>query len=355
MSLPDIIISFRTTGVTAIGRGNRGYVALIIKDNAVSGYHKYDSIADVPTALKADNKAYVERAFTGGQSVPKSVAVYSLPEDATDYTEALNYLATAKFDYLACPPDASEELCQTVASWVKAQRDNSDKKVKAVLPETAGDHEGIINFATNDIKVGDTTYTAAQYCSRIAGLLAGTPLTVASTFTELPEVTDVPRMTKAEAGAMIDAGKFILYHDGEKVKVARGVNSLVTTTLDKGEAFSKIKIVDIIDMIHDDICKTANDSYIGKIANSYDNKCLLITAIQGYFDQLETDGLLDRGRSAVGIDIENQLNYLKSTGVNVDELDEQGIKSANTGSKVFLTSEIKPLDAIEEITLRVTI
>ena len=42
-------------------------------------------------------------------------------------------------------------------------------------PDTAADHEGIINFTASNIKVGATTYeTGGKYTSRIAGILAGT-------------------------------------------------------------------------------------------------------------------------------------------------------------------------------------
>ena len=53
--------------------------------------------------------------------------------------------------------------------------------------------------------------------------------------------------------ADIDGGKFILINDGEKVKVGRGVNSLVTISGDKTEDMKKIKIIDSIDLIRDDI------------------------------------------------------------------------------------------------------
>ena len=75
-------------------------------------------------------------------------------------------------------------------------RDNKSIKVKAVLPNTPADNEGVINFATTDIVVGENTYTASEYTARIAGILAGTPLNISATFTTLPEVISIPVMTK---------------------------------------------------------------------------------------------------------------------------------------------------------------
>ena len=353
MGLPNIMINFKSSALSAVKRGQRGIVAIIIKDSAQNGVHVLENRNDIPEELNSANKSYIERAFLGGVNPVNKVIVYVLASEAEDYSAAFKYFETVKFDYIVGAHDMSTEKTAMV-TWVKKMRDELDKKIKAVLPDSASDHEGIINFATSGIVAGET-FSATQYCSRIAGLLAGTPLSIASTFTVLPEVTDVPRLTKAELDEAIDAGKFVLFHDGEKVKVARGVNSLTTTDNAKGEAFKKIKIIDIIDLIQSDIKKVANDTYIGKFANTYDNKCLLITAIKEYYEQLEVEGLLERGMSTIEIDMQAQKQYLKSVGVDTSSMSEYAIKSANTGDKVFLASAIKPIDAIEEITLNVTI
>ena len=108
-------------------------------------------------------------------------------------------------------------------------------------------------------------------------------------------------------------------------------------------------------MINNDIRTTVEDSYIGKYSNSYDNKCILITAIKGYFEQLEMDGILDKGKTSVSIDIQAQENYLKSQGIDTSVMKEQEIKEANTGSKVFIAASIKILDAIEDIDINIAI
>ena len=99
-------------------------------------------------------------------------------------------------------------------------------------------------------------------------------MTISCTYAPLNELTDIKRMTEQEGNTAVDNGKLILINDGEKVKIGRAVNSFVTTVDGKGDSFKKIKIVEAMDMINNDIRKTAEDSYIGKYANSYDNKCL---------------------------------------------------------------------------------
>lgn len=352
MGLPSISIIFKSTGTTAITRGQNGIVALILRDAiGVKGFYKMATVGDIPEGLSASNKEQIQLAFMGTVSPPKEVVCFVVETAAEDYTEAFNYLETVKFNYLVVPPIIEAEKA-VVATWVKSQRDNG-KKIKVVLPVHAGDHEGIINFANETIKTASKTYTTEQYCGRIAGVLAGLPLTMASTFQVLPELIEIDRKTKAELDTAIDAGKFVLFNDGEKIKVARGVNSLVTTTAEKGAEFKKIAIVDKLDLIFTDVKMTSEDSYIGKVSNKYDHKVLLISAIQGYFEQLENDGLLDPKKSSIGIDFEAQRTYLKSIGVDTDAMNDQEIKEANTKDKVFLKSSIKPLDAMEEINLNI--
>lgn len=355
LGLPNINIVFRTAASTAVKRSQRGIVAAILKDSAdVTGAQIMTDETKIPTALSAVNKDYLTKTFLGYTNKPKKVIAYVLAADATDFTAALAYFATQKINYLVGPPDCTADEAAAIATWVKAQR--ADKHTpKAVLPDTAADSEGIINFATDGIAAGGTAYTSAGYCGRIAGLIAGTPITIACTYATLSEVTDVARLTEAEMDAAVDAGKFIIFHDGEKVKVGRGVNSLQTITADKGENFKVIKIVDAVDMMQDDIRLLTQDSYIGKYPNSYDNKCLLITAIQEYFSELETEGVLSSGKSTVEIDLTKTKAYLESKNIDISAMTDQEIKVADTGTHVFLKCTIGILNTIEDIDLDVSI
>jgi len=353
LGLPSIDIVFQNTASTAIQRGERGTVVLLLKDTVpATNPIVMTSTAEIPTSLTADNIAQINLAWLGYQNPPKKVIAYIIASATTDYTVAETALETMKWDYIAFPAIETAETAAFV-TWIKACRDSKNLKVKAILPNTVADYEGVINFATDDIIVGTTTYTATEYCSRIAGILAGTPLTMSATFAPLTEVDDVPHHTKAELDALIAAGKFVLFNDGEKVKVARAVNSLTTTTTAKGEDFQKIKIVDILDQIYSDITTTANDNYIGKYSNNYDNKCILVAAINTYLTSMAKSGILDIDETnSVSIDTDANQAYLESkeTGSTAD-MTTQELKEANTGSYVYLTGNITPTDAMEDITL----
>lgn len=355
MGLPNINISFKNAAATVVRRAARGIVAVILMDSAdgTAGAQIMTGENQIPAALSALNKAYLAQIFIGYVNKPSKVIAYVLEADATDFTNALTYFATQKINYIVGPHDCTAAQATEIVDWVKAQR--TDKRTpKAVVPDTAADNEGIINFTTDEIKVGTSTYATAAYCGRIAGLIAGTPITSSCTYAVLPEVADVKRLTNAEKDTAVDAGQLIIFHDGEKVKAGRGVNSLITTTDIKNESFKKIKIMEAVDMIQDDIRMVTQDNYIGRYSNTYDHKCLLITAIKEYLTQLETDGVLAVGKSTVEIDVDAQEAYLQSKGVDTSGMTEQAIKTADTAAHVYLKGSVGIPDTIEDVDLDIT-
>ena len=348
MGLPNIIIEFKSKASTAIRRGERGIVAvMLIEQVGETTVTKLEDITQLPADLTTENAAYLERTFLGGQKPVRYVQL--IRTDSVD--NGLPALETFKFDYFAAPPGVTEEEVTKISVYFKTLRDNKNIRVKAVLPHCKADHEAVINFTTDDIVVGEKKYSAAEYCSRIAGMLAGTPLNVSSTYYVLAEVDDVPKFSRSELNARIDKGEFLIFHDGEKVKVGREVNSLQTLGENKGRIYTSIKGVDTMDMIYNDIHDTIEDVYIGKFANNYDNKCLIIVAIQTYLETLRDEAILDEGIT-VGIDLERQSAWLKASGTDISEMSEQEIKTANTESYVFLSGKYKILYAIEDVEIR---
>ncbi|KLU64018.1 phage tail sheath protein [Desulfosporosinus acididurans] len=354
MGLPNIEVIFKALAASAIARGSRGIVALVLKDAVHNGPNVYTDPSAIPQDYSTYNLNQINLAYEGGVQPPISLIVYVEPTTATDYSAAMSYLETVKWDYGAIPGiDAAD--ASTVATWIKDLRDNKDIKSKMVLPNTAADHEGVINFSTDNIVLASGTVNATDYCSRIAGIMAGTPLTMSATYQVLPEVKDVPHNTQAQFNTLINAGSLELMNDGEKVKIARAINSLVTLTATKTADWQKCKIVDIMDLQHDDIKKTFGDNYVGKVPNDYDHKCLLITAINAYLEGLESQMLLDKGKNSVGIDLDAQKLYLQGQGIDTSTMSDQDLKNANTGSFVFLTGTDRPLDAMEDLTLNLNL
>lgn len=353
MGLPEINIKFQTLAATAIARSAKGIVALILKDSTKATFDTkiYTDITQIdPQDWTAANLDYINKTFLG---TPTKVIVERIDTAATDYSDALSRLSNKKWNYLSIPEITAGDA-STVSTWIKTQRDVDKKTFKAVLPNSISDHEGVINFTGTGIKVGGTTYTTAAYCARIAGILAGLPFTQSSTYYVLSEVDSITETATPDSD--IDAGKLILINDGEHIKIGRGVNSLTTTTPTKGDMFKKIKIMEAIDLIRDDIRDAFENEYVGRVNNFYDNKVLLIAYINLYFKGLQKDEVLDPDFDAVAeIDLEAQTEYLQSIGVDVTNLKPAQIKEYNTGSKVFIKASGSPLDAMEDLDFSVLI
>lgn len=378
LGMPTVVVKFIEAGIEAIQRSQRGIVALILEDTKqaidklatkTNGHEVLPNpflvytVDDIPEELSDKNKDYILKALKGYNKPPLKIVVYMMQQGgdksgADKFQEPLKVMLTERFDYLAIPTIETAQL-EYVTTWIKTARENKFKKIKAVLPGSNADYEGVINFGNTKVLTAEREYKPAEYTARIAGLVAGTNMTQSATYAPLTEVIDCDRHTQDEMDAMVNEGKFFIFYDGEKFKMSRAMNSLVTTSQEKLEGYQTIKIVDIMDMIYDDIRKTAQDSYIGKYTNDYENKCLLISAILGYFKQLENERLLQKDYSTCEIDCEAVRTYQLSHGLFTKEelakMTDDEVKKLDTKKIVFLKAKVRPLDAMEDIQLPINI
>ena len=344
MGMPELLIEIKAAATTAVARSGRGVVALILKDDTSQTdtfvYAKMTSV--VKSHWLAANYDYLQKTFDGS---PARVIVERIGEASGNLTEALTRLKTKKWNYLAVPGATPEEVTE-IETWIKNNR-AAGLTFKAVLPDTAADNEGIVNFATDDIAVGKKTYTTAEYCCRIAGILAGTDLDNSATYTVLPEVSSITESTDPDTD--VESGKLILINDGENIKLGRAVNSLKTIGGGKTEDMKKIKIMDGLDLMCDDIRKSFEENYIGE-ANSYDNKLLFVNAVNVYLSGLARDGVLyDEFDNKAYIDVAAQRAYLEGIDPSYAECSDDDIKKVNTGSRVYVGCNVKMQDAIEDL------
>lgn len=350
MGLPKILIEFKTLADTIIQRSERGIVAIILKDNSnnTESYTYTQEKDIVKSHYTATNFAYLSLVFKGN---PSKVIVERINADG-DISTALERLKNKQWYYLTVPQITAEEI-DTVSQYIIEMRTQYHKTFKAVLPNCPAGHEGVINFATDNMKVGTKVYSTAEYSARIAGILAGLPLNRSCTYYTLGEVESITESVTPDED--IDNGKLILINDGTKIKIARGVNSLVKFDENKGKDFAKIKIVEAVDMIRDDIRSTFEDGYVGKVENSYDNKVVFIAAVNKYFKDLASRGVLyDQFDNKADIDIAATRDWLVQSK-DISEWDDEQIKMANTGTYVFVKANIQIQDAIEDLNFKIYI
>jgi len=339
MGLPEIFISFETAAVSAIQRSGRGIVCLLLEDATAGGeaVAAYETLSEVPQELfTAENYRTIALAF---RAAPRKVMVVRAGENSESVLENLT------FDWLAAPAMDGSAL----TAFVKAQRARG-KSVKAVAAGAAApDCEGVVNLCVSDLVLEDGAISPEAYTARIAGLLAALPLTHSATYAALPEVVSCAGCE--DPNAAVREGRLILVGGSSGYRLGRAVTSLTTLTAEKGAPFQKIKIVEGVDLIRADIARAFESGYVGKVPNDYDNKLLLVTAINGYFAGLAGDVLDKAADNRCFVSLKGQKAWLQSHGADTTEMTDAQILRANTGSEVFLEASLTFCDAMEDLYL----
>lgn len=364
MGLPEITIDFHKKARNLIKRSSRGIVCIILldqtKEQPVTPVKGYTDIIEADWSEKS--RQYLKLVFRGepgGVVAVRAVEVAETTETGetaeaekkVDIKATLERIRFLSFDYL-CMPAFQASYQENIKTFLEMIR-KEGKKGKAVLPNFAADSSAVINVTASGISMkwddeeDIRELTTAEFCCRIAGICAGIPLTQSTTFFVLDEVLDVAQ--EEDPDGKIDAGELIVVYDGEKFKIGRGVTSLQNPSELEPEDFKKIKVREGADIIRNDIYTTFNDDYVGKLNNTYDNKQAFIGAVNSYFASLAGTVLDGNEENYVDIDVEKNRQYLKEDGRDVDEMTEQQVREANTGSRLFLAGKVCLLDAMEDL------
>ena len=344
---PSISIAFKTLATTAIQRSERGTVCLILQDTkATQKWYTFKTIADVETEKwDKDNIKYINLAMHYGAFK----ILIRVIQSGEDTSKVLKDLEMRKFNWLAYPK-ASETEDQTVVNWVKQQFGNTGaigktvKYVSSFADKT--DHVAIVELAnggTYKSIYGD--FAAQEYTVAIAGLIAGMPLNRSAdnyTMSDLKSVEDYePKL-----------GKFSLYNDEEVVKVNYGVNSKTTFDSTWKKDTRKIKVVEGMCFIVDDIRDTFKNYWLGKYINDYDNKmnfCSNITKV--YFKEMSPNVLNGDYDNKVEIDIEAHKKVIIADGLEVNSMMDLEILQYPTGEDVYLTGDVRFVDTMASLSL----
>lgn len=350
---PKFEVSFKELAVLSIQRQERGHVLMILNDTT-SEIDKvtYRTLGDV---TKADyTTANYERLVLAFMGNPYKVTVVKAESELSDLQAKLNY-----FDnYTLCYPEATNEHVTALINYLEAVRKKNNYSRAIFGNATAPDKKYIINFCTNEaqdkikarILGAEKELSAGDYTCRIAGALCGLATNRSLTYFELPEIIDVPLFVNADVP--VAEGKLVILHQDGSFKFGRAVNSLTTLSEGVSEAFQKIRIVETMDIIANEIISTFRKYYVGKYINNYANKLRFCNAVNAYLLELANEGLLEIANdNAVKVSYEKNKLYLQSKGVDVSKMTVEEIERANTGSKVLLDGVCSPTDAMEDLDL----
>lgn len=305
-----------STGITATavyGGAKGNDIKIVIGTNVIDAtkkdvttYFGTKAVDKQIVATAADLKANAYVIFTGTGTLTDTAGMnLTTGTDGTptnlDYTDFLAAAETEYFDTIGLPLDSDEELKTTFASFVKRVRDQSGVKVVGVIPNYAGDYEGIINV-TNGVTLEDgQVIDTAKAVAWVAGASAGATINQSLTFIEYDGAVDVTeRFDNDETIERLRKGEFFFTFDArdKTVSVEKDINSLVSFTDEKNKKFSKNKIVRIMDAINNDLTRELKAEIKkrkengGDIPGDDDGKQIVGTLATIYMNELQSGGAI---------------------------------------------------------------
>lgn len=197
----------------------------------------------------------------------------------SDYQAALNAFEAYSFNALGCLA-TNEEIKGLFVAYTKRLREDAGVKFQCVVHryETA-DYEGIVSVENN---------TTSELVYWVLGRIAGCGINASNTNKEYTgEFVVDTGYTQSQLEEAIDGGKFILHRSGDKVRVLEDINTLVTTTEEKGADFKSNQTIRVLDQIGNDIAALFNTNYLGIVPNDNAGRISLWNDIVKHHQELQ--------------------------------------------------------------------
>ncbi len=240
----------------------------------------------------------------------------------------INALEPYSFNGLCVVTDNSS-VNSLLAAYTKRMRDSVGKKFQAVVFDVDNnyDYEGVIvvpNQSNEDDGVVVAWVLGATCSCEINKSLVNTvyngELEIDSNYTQL-ELED-----------FIKNGLFVFHKVGAEIRALKDVNSLKTTTDEKGDVFKNNQTVRVCDQIATDYANIFNTRYLGKVPND------------------------KSGRSALANDFTKYCNDLMTIRAIEDfTSDDIVVDIGDTKTSVVATNTIKMVNTMEQLYMKVVI
>lgn len=286
--LPGSYINFVNASKATATLGDRGTVAIALPLNKESG-----TVIEITKAeLVKDSQTLLGKAYNSDELSPlreifchaNKVYVYDLGESGT-VAEAVAALEPYDFNVLCAYTDTAEDISAYVTQ-VKSWRNDMGKKCQVVVyNQTSPDHEGVINVVSTVSNEGADAHALVAW---VAGAEAGCAINSSCTNMKYDgEYTIVVNKTQTQLEDCITSGQIVFHNVYGDICMLEDINSLTTTTEDKGEDFKSNQTIRVIDQIANDIAKLFNTKYLGKIQNNSSGRISLWADIVKHHRDLE--------------------------------------------------------------------
>ena len=290
-TLPGSYINFVNASSASSNVGERGVVAIAFSSPVTENIGKvfeltksqfYTDCEDICGIPYESHEGRILREIFCHAS---KVIVYLTATDEDDPTEIINALEAYEFNVL-CAYSGIQTTITAYINAVKTWRDKLGKKCQVVVyNQETPNHEGVINVVSTVSEAGTDTYALTAW---VAGAMAGCKINESCTNMLYDgEYTINTNKTQAELEECINKGKVAFHNVYGEVRLLEDINSLTTTTADKGEDFKSNQTIRVIDQIANDIAKLFNTKYLGKIPNNESGRVSLWADIVAHHRQLE--------------------------------------------------------------------
>jgi len=235
--------------------------------------------------LKAVDNGYVDFTITSLAATEKTSMSNGSDGEAITAAQHSAFLdASESYAFNAMGCFSTEEAIKSLyIQEVKDVRDNVGMKYQVVLFNKAADHEAVVNVKNSIDAVWWTL-----------GVIAGCPVNKSNTNKIYDGEFDIPTSyTQFQLESAIRSGEFVFHKVGQDIRVLRDINSLLTTTSDKGEDFKANQTIRVVDQIAMDIANIFNTKYIGQIPNNDSGRVSLWNDITTHHQQLEKLGAIE--------------------------------------------------------------
>lgn len=275
-------------------------------------------------------------SFTGeGNPIVATVALTGGTSNApiaADYLDFFSKIQLFDFNTLALPV-ADETVKLAGTHFIKRLRDEEGRKCQVVVAGYAADNESVINVKNGVILSDGTVIDAVKATGWVAGATASAGVAQSLTYTAYDGAVDVsPRYVDSDIIAALKAGEFVFTEKRGTAVVEQDINSLLTYGAEKSKAFSKNRVLRVLDDVANNTKQTFEDFYIGKVNNDVDGRELFKANRIAYFDSLVASGAIEAFSP-----------------------DDINVVAGNDKDSIYVEVAVTPIDAMEKLYMLVVV
>ncbi|MFE4713958.1 phage tail sheath family protein [Paenibacillus sp. NPDC056722] len=220
-------------------------------------------------------------------------------------------------------------------SFVKRLRDAEGKKVQAVLSDyaTAG-HEGVISVKNGVVLADGTIVDKTAAVAWVAGATAAAAVNESLTYQAYDDAVDADiRLSHSETTAALLNGDLLFTFSSGRAVVEQDINTFTAFSPDKARAFSKNRVLRVLDGIANDLKSIFEHYFVGKVANNEDGRALFWSQCVSYMNDLQNIGAIEAFNA--------QTDVVVIAGTDSDS--------------IVLEVAVKPVDSVEKVYMKVKV